>query len=182
MVPNLTECISFAANEHAGQFRDGENPLPYITHPIDVLTNLRYIGKVVEPELLCTAVLHDVIEECGVQPNVIEEMFGQRVRELVLELTRVEPSPESIAGMDKDSIWELRSQLLLDEIAGMSAEAQSVKLADRLSNLTEARRTKEKKKLTRYNRQTGKILKIIPREANPGLWDAVKRLHEEIED
>jgi guanosine-3',5'-bis(diphosphate) 3'-pyrophosphohydrolase len=180
MDARLDDAIDFAAAKHRGQYRDGDVPLPYITHPLDVLANLRYTGEVTDIDMLVTAVLHDVIEECGVEPDEIERRFGRRARELVEELTRYEPTLAETAGMTPDERWELRSKLLLEEIEKMSPTAQAVKLADRLSNLNEARRVKNGKKLERYNRQTGKILKIIPRKANPGLWDALKRLHEEI--
>jgi (p)ppGpp synthase/HD superfamily hydrolase len=173
----LDDAIDFATAKHRGQYRDGDVPLPYITHPLDVLTNLRYTGEVADPDLLVTAVLHDVVEECGVDPEEIETKFGPRVRKLVDELTREEPDT---TGMDPDARWELRSKLLLKEIEEMSPDAQQVKLADRLSNLNEARRAKTGKKLQRYNRQTASILEIIPRTVNPGLWDALKVLHEVI--
>jgi (p)ppGpp synthase/HD superfamily hydrolase len=178
---DLDAVIEFAAKAHRGQVRDGENPLPYITHPLDVLANLRYIGEVTDPDMLAAAILHDVVEESGVPFEEIEKRFGTRVRELVQELTRREPTAEETAGMAKDEIWEMRSNMLLSEIGKMSLTAQAVKLADRYSNLNEARRSKSGKKLGRYNKQTVKILKIIPRKANPGLWDAVKKLQEEIE-
>lgn len=179
---NVEAAIEFAVKAHKGQYRDGDEPLPYITHPLDVLANLRYTGEVTDSDMLCTAVLHDVVEESGVTFEEIEEKFGRRVRELVRELTREEPGPAQTAGMTRDEIWELRSNMLLEEIGKMSPTAQAIKLADRLSNLYEATRSKSGKKLERYNKQTAKILKIIPRKANPGLWEAVKRLHEQIGD
>lgn len=180
MTPNLESTIEFAMHAHRGQVRDGEVPLPYITHPLDVLANLRYTGEVTDPDMLCAAVLHDVVEESGVGFEEIEEKFGTGVRELVQELTRYEPTDEEREGLTKDEIWELRSKLLLEEIEQMSPRAQAIKLADRLSNLNEATRAKVGKKLDRYNKQTAKILKIIPKSANPGLWEAVRRLHEEV--
>ena len=178
--PDLEAAIEFAAKAHRGQVRDGENPLPYVTHPIDVLTNLRYTGEVTDPAMLCAAALHDVVEESQVPFSEIEKQFGSRVCELVTELTRYEPTPDETAGMTKNEIWALRSQLLLDEIAKMSPDAQAVKLADRLSNLNEAVRSKQGKKLKRYNEQTAKILKIIPKKSNPGLWSAVFKLQKEV--
>ncbi len=180
MQPDLTAAIDFATNAHRGQFRDGDCPLPYITHPLDVLANVRYVGEVTDPAVLCAAVLHDVVEESPVEPDEIEVQFGPDVRQLVQELTRQEPNSEQIQGMTKEEIWELRSSMLLEEIGQMSRRAQTVKLGDRLSNLREARRTKESSKLHRYNRQTAKILEIIPKEANPGLWNAVRELQQEI--
>jgi (p)ppGpp synthase/HD superfamily hydrolase len=179
-LPDLDAAIEFAAKAHKGQVRDGQNPLPYITHPIDVLINLRYVGGVVDPDMLCAAALHDVVEECDVPFEEIEKRFGKRVRELVQELTRREPTAEETAGMDKDQIWELRANMLLAEIEKMSPEAQTVKLADRFSNITEAKRVKWGKKLERYSKQTTKILKIVPRKVNPGLWDAVKEVNDSV--
>jgi (p)ppGpp synthase/HD superfamily hydrolase len=180
MSASVESAIEFAVKAHRGQYRDGDCPLPYITHPLDVLANLRYTGEITDTDMLCTAVLHDVVEESGVTFEEIEKQFSTRVRDLVEELTREEPGPAQTAGMDRDEIWELRSKMLLDEIEKMSPTAQAVKLADRLSNLYEATRSKSGKKLERYNKQTAKILKIIPRKTNPGLWDAVKKLHEQI--
>src|SRR5688500_10578224 len=99
---NVEAAIEFAVKAHRGQYRDGDEPLPYITHPLDVLANLRYTGEITDKDMLCTAVLHDVVEESGVGFGEIEEQFGERVRELVQELTRVEPGPAETAGMDRD--------------------------------------------------------------------------------
>jgi (p)ppGpp synthase/HD superfamily hydrolase len=55
----------------------------------------------------------------------------------------------------------------------MSSPAQAVKLADRLSNLREAFRSKKGKKLERYVSQSRKILEIVPAAVNPGLWSAI---------
>ncbi|MGI8924340.1 MAG: hypothetical protein ACR2HJ_09945 [Fimbriimonadales bacterium] len=60
-------------------------------------------------------------------------------------------------------------------IAAISPESQTIKLADRLSNVVGAHATREGKKLKRYIEQTEKLLRIVPRKVNPALWDAVKR-------
>lgn len=174
--PRLHQALLMAAQWHLGQDREGESPLPYLTHPIEVLVNLRHVGGVTDEDLLCAAALHDVVEESNADLGEIERALGGRVAALVQELTRREPGPKETAGMTKEQIWELRSSLLLGEIGAMSADAQKVKLADRLSNLREGIRTKRGKKLERYLRQTETILKIVPRNVNPGLWDAIAEL------
>jgi len=171
--PRLDRATVLAAQWHAGTERDGDHPLPYIVHPIEVLSNLRYVGRVIDEDLLCVAILHDVLEETSATPEAIEEAVGHRVRELVVELTRKEPSAEETDGMSKPEIWQLRSKMLLGEIEKMSPDAQQVKLADRLSNVQEAKRTKSKEKLERYLAQTKKILKIVDHSINPFLWDAI---------
>lgn len=172
--PQVERAIELATRWHRGQERDGENPLPYITHPLEVLGFLRHIGKVTDEELLCVAVLHDLFEETEIEEGEIEKIFGGRVFGLVKKLTRREPSENETAGLSKSEIWQLRSEMLLEEIGKMSADAQTVKLADRLSNVREAFNTKSGEKLDRYVKQTRTILKIVPRKVNVGLWDAIE--------
>jgi (p)ppGpp synthase/HD superfamily hydrolase len=174
LTPDIQLALLRSAEWHLGQERDGDHPLPYLTHPVEVLVNLRYVGGVTDPVQLCAAALHDVLEETSVQVDSIREQFGDEVATMVVELTRYEPSDVERAGLSPDEIWALRSRLLLEEIAQMSPRDQAVKLADRLSNLRESKRTKGKKKLDRYLGQTKEILRIVPREVNPGLWDAIK--------
>ena len=170
----LHQAISFAVNAHSGLDREGESPLPYFSHPMEVLQNLRYVGGVTDPDLLCVAVLHDVVEQSLLQAADVRTKFGSRIAGLVAELTRKEPTPAETQGMDKADVWWLRSQMLLAEISRMSPEAQTVKLADRLSNIREAKRTKRADKLKRYLTQTEQILEIVPESVNPGLWNAVQ--------
>jgi len=172
----LQEAVRFAAKHHRSQDRDGSAALPYITHPIDVMNRLRYVAGVEDLEILAAAALHDVIEECGVAPEEIEDRFGARVAGLVSELTRSEPTVEETSGLDPEAIVELRSRMLLEDIARMSPDAQIVKLADRGSNLYASLRTRSGEKRTRYIRQSYLILETIPREVSPPLWDAIQQM------
>lgn len=172
----LHDAVRFAAKQHRGQERDGPVPLPYITHPLDVMNRLRYAGRVEDEAILAAAALHDLVEECDVTFDDLEERFGERVAGLVRELTRREPTDRETAGMSDEQIADLRSQWLLDEIARQSPDAQQVKLADRLSNLTAALATRTGEKRERYVRQSERILGIIPRDVNPHLWDELERL------
>jgi (p)ppGpp synthase/HD superfamily hydrolase len=173
----LDAAFRFAASKHAGQVRDGDRALPYIFHPADVVMKLRVVGGITDEKLLCAGALHDVIEECGVRKGELRKRFSDDVTDLVLQLTRAEPSAKETEGLDKNQLWQLRSIMLLHDIqTKMGAEAWTVKLADRLSNLEEAKRTRTGDKLTRYISQSQEILKIIPREANTALWDAIQSL------
>jgi len=174
MSARLQEALEFAVRAHAGQDRDGEVAPPYACHPIEVMLNLRYIGGIADEDLLIVALLHDTLEETSTRCSDIENGFGPRVSALVQELTRQEPDAAEIAGMSRDEVWKLRAGMLLAEIEKMSPDAQVVKLADRLSNVREARIAKSASKFERYVGQTEKLLAIIPRKRNSELWDAVK--------
>jgi (p)ppGpp synthase/HD superfamily hydrolase len=170
----LDEALQLAAKLHLGQRRDGELGLPYAVHPFEVVSNLRYVGEVTDEEMLIAAALHDVLEETEAKASKLREMFGKRVADLVKELTREEPKKKDLKDLAEEEVWELRSSLLLTEISKMSHKAQTLKLADRLSNIREAVRVRSGDRLERYRVQTFEILETIPREVNPRLWDAVK--------
>jgi GTP diphosphokinase / guanosine-3',5'-bis(diphosphate) 3'-diphosphatase len=170
----IEKAIGFAMSAHAGSYRDGEDPLPYVTHPVEVMSNLRYVGGISDEIMLCAAMLHDVIEETSLSSKDLLSAFGEEITNLVIELTRHEPSQEEISGMSKQEIWSLRSAILLSEISAMSKEAQAIKLADRLANLRQAKVTRTSSKLARYMNQTEKILEIIPKNVNSRLWQAIR--------
>lgn len=175
MPAKLHKALEYAVQAHSGQDRDGAMPPPYACHPVEVMLNLRYIGGIADEDILATALLHDTIEETETTLNDIRDAFGDRVAALVKELTRTEPTSAQVDGLSKDAVWKVRAQMLLDEIAMMSPDAQIVKLGDRLSNVREARLAKSAAKFERYVGQTQRILAIIPRERSPKLWDAIHR-------
>jgi (p)ppGpp synthase/HD superfamily hydrolase len=174
MSERLTLALLWTVRAHAGTVRDGKSPLPYATHPIDVCNKLRYIGRVTQEPILIASLLHDTLEETSVTPTEIEDTFGPVVSDLVIQLTRMEPSAAIAESLDEDELYALRTQMLLDGIRQMSPEAQTIKLADRLSNLESARVTRSPKKWHRYLAQSEQLLEIIPKKVNAWLWEAVE--------
>jgi (p)ppGpp synthase/HD superfamily hydrolase len=170
----LSRAVFWAAELHRDQWRDGETPLPYITHPLEVLALLRHVGQVTDMDMLCAAALHDAIEETHVTREEIAATISVGTADLVQELTRYEPSASETKSLSKSEIWNLRSKFLLEEIKTMSPRAQQIKLADRLSNLRGALQTKKGEKLKRYATQTERILQIVPESVNPALWQAIQ--------
>lgn len=174
----LHRALKFASKKHKKQDRDGAVPLPYLTHVVDVVNKLRYLGGVTDEEILAAGFLHDVLEETDATEAELREKFGDGVTGLVTELTREEPAAEVASLLPPEELYALRSQLLLDGIARMSPDAMIVKLADRLSNLEGARATRTEEKLKLYEEQSRKILEIIPRDVCPALWDRVQAMVE----
>lgn len=178
----LEEAIALALDAHRDQVRDGKAPLPYATHPIDVLNILRYIGEVTEESILIAALLHDLIEETTIKIAQIEKQFGKPVAKLVLEMTRTEPTSDQTAPLSSDEVWSLRNDLLLADIRQMTPAAQQIKLADRISNLRLALVTRTGKKRNRYIAQSKQILATIDRSVNESLWRELNRLSHSAKD
>jgi tRNA nucleotidyltransferase (CCA-adding enzyme) len=70
--------------------------------------------------------LHDTVEDTSVTPADITKEFGPKIAKLVIELTDVS-KPE-------DGNRKTRKAIDRDKLAGVSAEAQTVKYADLISN------------------------------------------------
>ena len=129
MEQTIERALRYATEQHRGQVRESSPLLPYVTHPIEVMTNLLWIGGVEDPELLCVALLHDLLEETQTTAKEIKTRFDKRVSALVVELTRVEPEVDP--AWSKDRIWLVRADALLEEVKLMSPDAMTVKLAIR---------------------------------------------------
>ncbi len=79
--------FDFARKAHKGQKRKGTNE-DYITHSIEVYNILKRLTD--DDDVLSAALLHDVIEDTKYTYNDIKELFGKRVVDIVLEVTRVD--------------------------------------------------------------------------------------------
>ena len=171
----LHRAVRFAAKAHKKQDRDGKSPLPYVTHPIEVLSLVRYQADVTDEDILCAAALHDIVEETEYDISDLSDRFGKRVAELVQQLTRDEPDP---SGLSEIELAKIRDALMMDEIDRMSNEAKIIKLADRCSNLAAAFKSKSGDKLHRYIKQSLEILEHIDRKVCPPLWDRINDMVE----
>lgn len=124
----ISNALTFAVNAHQGQQRK-HNKMPYIVHPLDVFNKLREVG-VKDEEVLAAALLHDVVEDCGVGEGLIRNQFGGKVLQYVMECTKTE---ENHAGKNRAEKWAYYLKCL----RVYSKEGQLIKLADRVCNLTE---------------------------------------------
>lgn len=122
----LLEAINFAAEKHRNQRRKGASQTPYINHTIAVAEQLARIGKVNDSNILIAAILHDTIEDTETTAEEIEARFGQKVKEIVLEVTDDKTLPKSE-----------RKQKQVEHAPHLSIEAKHVKLSDKLNNVRE---------------------------------------------
>lgn len=122
----IRKAYVFAEASHRGQFRKSAEP--YIIHPLNTAIILTTVYA--DTDTLIAGLLHDTIEDCDVDKDELEEMFGKTVANLVngvSKLGRINFSTEN--------------EYLIDYykkiIVGMSEDVRViiVKLADRLHNM-----------------------------------------------
>ncbi|SVE44770.1 uncharacterized protein METZ01_LOCUS497624, partial [marine metagenome] len=83
----ILKAAHFSAQKHSTQRRKDENASPYINHPISVALAIAQIGGVDDPEILAAALLHDTLEDTETTPEELEDEFGKKVCEYVLDVT-----------------------------------------------------------------------------------------------
>ncbi|QDU65841.1 HD domain-containing protein [Engelhardtia mirabilis] len=120
---DVERAIRVALHAHDGQTRKGSAD-PYVVHPIHIALVLTRHGA--PDHVVQAGLLHDVVEDCdGWDVERIEAEFGAEVAEIVAELTE-----------DKTRSWEERKRAGIEKVATMSADAATVKAADKLHNLS----------------------------------------------
>lgn len=121
----VMKASQFAALEHRDQLRrDGKTP--YFSHPARVaITAMLVFG---DSDMVAAALLHDVVEDCGITVQHIEAEFGMPVAAIVEALTNVK---------QPRLLWEQQKAADRDRLVAASPEVQQLKLLDRLDNLRE---------------------------------------------
>jgi guanosine-3',5'-bis(diphosphate) 3'-pyrophosphohydrolase len=124
MINHFVLALAFSAEKHKNQRRKDAQITPYINHPIALVNVLVNEGGVMSWDVLCAALLHDVIEDTQTTEEELITHFGKKVTAIVKELTD-----------DKSLAKELRKSLQIAHTPFASHEAKLVKLADKICNL-----------------------------------------------
>ena len=122
----IDKAYRFAYEKHFGQKRlTGED---YIIHPLNVAYILTRINA--DYETLSAGLLHDVVEDCNVSIDEIEENFGHNIAVLVDGVTKI--NKLNLSGTTEALINNQRKI-----IVGLSEDVRVIiiKLADRLNNM-----------------------------------------------
>lgn len=122
----LLSAIKFASEKHRLQKRKDADATPYINHPIAVAELLARVGGVTDLASLQAAILHDTIEDTQTRPDEIAHLFGDEVLKLVQELTDDKSLPKAE-----------RKRLQIVNAPHKSPTAKAIKLADKISNISE---------------------------------------------
>jgi (p)ppGpp synthase/HD superfamily hydrolase len=116
--------IAVAVAAHQDQVRKGDGKTAYIVHPVVVALILaRYTD---DEDTIIAGLLHDVLEDTGLAPEVLAQEFGRKVADLVQDVT--EPTLPGLS-------WETRKNRYLRQLERAPRGALLVAGADKIANL-----------------------------------------------
>jgi (p)ppGpp synthase/HD superfamily hydrolase len=120
----LLRAATFAATKHHGQMR-ADGTVPYFAHVARVTLVLALGFGVRDPEVLTASLLHDTIEDTATDYDEIAEIFGQRVADYVVLLTKNALLPKK----EREEDYEARLREAPEEV-------KIAKMADLYDNLS----------------------------------------------
>ncbi|HEV2270197.1 MAG TPA: HD domain-containing protein [Steroidobacteraceae bacterium] len=129
-IPILVSAAAFAAEKHRNQRRKGADASPYINHPIALANVLANEAGVTDIVTIAAALLHDTIEDTDATAEELNSLFGGQIAAIVLEVTDDKSLPKAE-----------RKRLQIEHAPHLSRQAKLVKLADKICNLRDIRRT-----------------------------------------
>ncbi|WP_336987151.1 bifunctional (p)ppGpp synthetase/guanosine-3',5'-bis(diphosphate) 3'-pyrophosphohydrolase [Altererythrobacter aquiaggeris] len=161
----LNRAYVYTVQKHGSQKRASGDP--YFSHPVEVaglMTDLR-----LDQETICTALLHDTVEDTLATIEDIEENFGPDVARLVdgvTKLSKIEAMPDN----------ERAAENLRKFLLAMSEDLRVllVKLADRLHNMRTLHFIKDPDKRRRIARETMDI--YAPLAERVGMYEYMREM------
>ncbi|MGV6814124.1 MAG: HD domain-containing protein [Phycisphaerales bacterium] len=128
------QAASYASRAHLHQFRK-DKKTPYIAHPFRVAMVISNVFGCNDELAICTALLHDTIEDTRTDFDAIEKRFGREVADCVAAMTKNMLLREPQREKDYDK-----------RLAKGPWQARLVKLADVYDNGLDIPRDSMKKK------------------------------------
>ena len=122
----IRKAYKFAEKSHGDQRR--ESGIPYILHPTSVACIVAELGM--DTDSICSALLHDVVEDTPVTFQEVEKLFGQDVANLIDGVTKISKIPYSTR--EQQQAENIRKMLIA---MANDIRVIIIKLADRLHNM-----------------------------------------------
>lgn len=160
------KAYQFAKNAHKDQKRKYTFE-PYINHPVEVMQIVSTVPHT--EEMLAAALLHDVVEDCGVNILEISKQFGHITALYVHDLSDVS-CPE-------DGNRAERKEIDREHTAQAYPEAKTIKLADLISNSRSI--VKHDKDFARVYIKEKELLLEVLTEGDATLYAQAKQIVEE---
>ncbi|MFZ1865936.1 MAG: bifunctional (p)ppGpp synthetase/guanosine-3',5'-bis(diphosphate) 3'-pyrophosphohydrolase [Polyangiales bacterium] len=122
----INKAYVYSARMHDGQMRKSGDV--YFTHPVavaDIIADMR-----LDASSVCAALLHDVVEDCGIELSEVEGVFGEEVAFLVDGVTK-------LGKVNFASREDRQAESFRKMVVAMARDIRVllVKLADRLDNM-----------------------------------------------
>ena len=157
----IFKALDFAADKHKNQKRKGADSTPYINHPIKVAKLLVDDGGVTDLDIILAALLHDTIEDTETIEEELQEKFGPKITNYVVEMTD-----------DKSLEKSIRKDLQIKNAPHKSVGAKLIKICDKICNITDVLENPphwwDNERRKRYLDWAEQVVKALG-EANPKL-------------
>jgi len=121
----ISRAFNFAENAHRGQKRNSGEP--YFNHVFATAQNLASLKM--DSSVIAAGLLHDTLEDAGIEPPVLKTKFGKEITSLVEGVTKLEKY--KYQGLQRHA-ESLRKLLLA---VSKDVRVIIIKLADRLHNM-----------------------------------------------
>ena len=122
----IKAAYDYAREHHKGQMRlSGE---PYLIHPLEVAYILAELE--LDDATICSALLHDIIEDTEITEEQLEERFGKEIADIVDGVTKLNKIQHFT--IEEQQVENYRKMFLA---MGKDLRVILIKLADRLHNM-----------------------------------------------
>ena len=121
----IIQARNFAKKKHVGQLRKNGKTTTF-SHLQDVVKNLKKM-KVTNEDIICAGWLHDTIDDTETDYDMIKDLFGKRVADIVVSVTKDNRLPK-----------KQREAKYAKDLRTSNAKAKLVKIADILANVNDA--------------------------------------------
>ena len=133
----LTDAMNFAIAAHGEVRRKGDG-LPAVLHAMEAAAVAASLTS--DEAVLAAAVLHDTVEDAGVDLEDIRARFGERVAGLVWA-----ESEDKMTHLPPEESWRVRKEAAIEQLrAAQDPGVAVIALGDKLSNLRALYRSKER--------------------------------------
>ena len=174
----VADAYRFAEKAHKGQTRlSGE---PFVEHPLQTALYLAELR--LDSSALAAALLHDVMEDCGVGFEELNDQFGEEVAKLVdgvTKLTKTELIAEEreaiLRSGSDDAVAQAESLRKMLTYMAEDIRVVLIKLADRLHNMRTLEALPEDRRLS-IAQETLDI--YAPLAHRLGIWEIKWRLED----
>ena len=125
-VSKIIGAFEFAKDAHEGQKRKSGHD--FIVHPVEVATHFARLE--LDPTVIISGLLHDVIEDTKINAKDIQNEFGKEISEIVTALTKLTNDENNlIQNVDQKNMRRFLVSMAKD------VRVIIIKLADRLHNV-----------------------------------------------